>query len=279
MITLSAGTLVVAYFMGHSRSSADGAPSSVVLMGTCPGFILMSKVDYGPIVVALLLTVCLLLAFFRYLNTGRGWRRLWTASIHARPHRHLRQAEFCLARHRRRRRRGSRLYRRRLSELARGRSEATAVAVGAFVLALLLFLAAFIVPNLSQQGSSSLQDPLPHLVSTWRLYEHTVGCWAVLSFFIGRPFAKPVRALAPVVDLQWVLALPTALGVLALRRRQGALPDEAVPPAKGAIFFLVVFVMMLVEIAATRQATYPHHVIELLPYPTLVMLCSFAWRR
>ena len=135
-------------------------------------------------------------------------------------------------------------------------------------------MAAFIVPKLSQQGSSSLQDPLPHLVSTWRLYEHTVGFSAVLSFFIGRPFAKPV-AQPLWMDLQWVFAL-TALGVLALRRRRGALPDEAVPPAKGAIFFLVVFVMMLVEIAATRQATYPHHVIELLPYPTLVMLCSLV---
>ena len=43
----------------------------VVLMGTCPSFIFMSKVDWGPTAVQMLLTVTLLLAFLRYLRTGR----------------------------------------------------------------------------------------------------------------------------------------------------------------------------------------------------------------
>ena len=74
-IILSAATLIVAYFLGREVVGRWSA-LLVLLMGTCPSFIFMSKVDWGPVVVAMFLTVILLLAFMRYVNTGRiGW--LW----------------------------------------------------------------------------------------------------------------------------------------------------------------------------------------------------------
>ena len=266
-IALSAATLVVAYFMGREVIGRWSA-ILVVLMGTCPTFIFMSKVDWGPIVVAMFVTVSLLLAFYRYLNTGRiAW--LWTvfalSLIGIFDKQNFVWLVIAVGVG------GAVVYRPRLWQLARGRPAATGVAVAAFLLALLVFLVTLVIPNLSLQGSSSLQDPLPHLAFTWALFERTLGYSEVINFFTGQNLVQQPAWM----DFQWVFVL-AALGVLALRRRRGALPDQAVWPAKAAVFFLVVFVVMIVEVAATRQAMYAHHVIELMPYPVLILLCSLV---
>ena len=125
------------------------------------------------------------------------------------------------------------------------------------------------VPNLSSgQGSSSLQDPFSHLVFAWTLYERSIGYSQVISEFTAHVVSQPAW-----MDFQWVFSL-AALTVLALRRRRGPFPDAAVVPARAAVFFLIVFAVMLVEVAATKLAVGPYHVIELLPYSTLVLLCS-----
>lgn len=75
VIIISAATLILTYFMARPVIGRWSA-ILVLLMGTCPTFIIMSKVDWGPIVIAMFLTVALLLAFLRYVNSGGiGW--LW----------------------------------------------------------------------------------------------------------------------------------------------------------------------------------------------------------
>ena len=262
-IAISTATLVLTYFMAREVIGRWSA-IVVVVMGTCPTFIFMSKVDFGPIAVAMFLTVLLILAILRYVNTGGiGW--LWTIFATALVGVFDKQNFLWLVV-------GvtagaAVVYRRRLWQLASSRPRATLVAVGAFVLCLLVGLT-LILPNLSANGSSSLQDPIPHLASTWGLFERTVGYSEVIAFFTGRTVTQPVW-----MDFQWVFSL-AALAVLALRRRRGPLPESAVVPARAAVFFLVVFAVMMVEVAATKLAVKPHHVIELMPYPTLVLLCS-----
>ena len=264
VIIISAATLIITYFMGREVVGRWSA-ILVLLMGTCPTFIFMSKVDWGPIVIAMFLTVTLLLAFMRYVNTGGiGW--LWVvfgivlAGVFDKQNFLWLVIAVCVG--------AVVVYRRRLWQLARERSKATLVGVVTFGCCFLLELA-FVLPNLSSgQGSSSLQDPFSHLVFAWGLYERTIGYSEVISDFTARVVSQPIW-----MDLQWVFSL-AALAVLALRRRRGPLPESAAVPARAAVFFLIVFAVMFVEVAATKLATGPHHVIELLPYPTLVVLCS-----
>ncbi len=269
-IALSAATLVVAYFMGREVIGRWSAVL-VVLMGTCPTFIVMSKVDWGPIVVAMFLAMTLLLAFFRYMESG-DIRWLWVvigiALVGVFDKQNFLWLIVGIGAG------AAVVYRSRLWSLARRRPRATVVAVASFAGCLLLFGLAFVLPNLSIQGSSSLQDPIPHLAFAWSLYQRTIGYSEVIGFFTGSFVTQPMW-----MDLQWVFSV-AALGVLALRRRRGRLPDSAVVPARAACFFLIVFVVMVVEVAGTRQATGPHHVIELLPFPELVLLCSMVgvWR-
>ena len=264
VIVISAATLVVTYFMGRHVIGRWSA-ILVLLMGTCPTFIFMSKVDWGPIVIAMFLTVAFLLAFLRYVNTGQiGW--LWAAFGIVLVGVFDKQNFLWLA-----------IavgvgavvvYGRRLRHLARERPRATLVAVGSFAFGFLLELA-LVVPNLSSShGSSALQDPFSHLAFVWGLYERTVGYSEVIAVFTARPVIQPIW-----MDFQWVFSL-AALAVLTVRRRRGPLPGPAVVPARAAVFFLIVFAVMVVEVAATKQAIGPHHVIELLPYPTLILLCS-----
>ena len=264
VILISAATLIVTYFMGRQVIGRWSA-ILVLLMGTCPTFIFMTKVDWGPIVVALFLTVTLLLTFLRYLSTGRiGW--LWAllgcvlAGVFDKQNFLWLVIAVGAG--------AAVVYRGQLWQRAHERTKATLVAVGAFCYCFLLELA-FVLPNVSSSnGSSSLQDPFPQLAFAWGLYERTIGYSEVIGFFTSRVVSQPVW-----MDFQWVFSL-TALAVLALRRRRGPLPDAAVVPARAAVFFIVVFAVMIVEVAATRLATGPHHVIELLPYPTLILLCS-----
>ena len=127
-----------------------------------------------------------------------------------------------------------------------------------------------VIPTLSVEGSSSLQDPLPHLVSTWRLFEHTLGYPAVIGFFTRTP-SRTAGVDGPGTDLRGCGAGRPGVAVVAR-----VLAGQAVRPAKAAVFFLLVFVVMTVEVSATRQAIYPYHVIELMPYPVLIVLCSLV---
>jgi hypothetical protein len=269
-IALSAATLVAVYLMGREVIGRWSA-ILVVLMATCPTFIFMSKVDWGPIAVAMLLSTLLLLAFFKYLNTAEiTW--LWLVFAIALVGVFDKQNFLWLIV-------GAGVgavvvYRRRLWALARGRPEATFVAVASFVVCLLLFGLVFVLPNISSQGPSSLQDPIPHMALAWDLYQRTIGYSEVTGYFTYALVPQPAW-----MDLQWVFSF-VALIVLALRRLRGPLPDVARLPARAACFFVIVFAVMMVEVASTRQAVGAWHVIELLPYPELVLLCSVVavWR-
>jgi hypothetical protein len=264
VIALSAMTLVVAYLMAR-EFLGRWSTVLVMLMATCPTFVFMSKVDWSPMVVAMLLRMGLLLTFFRYLNSRRiGW--LWALFGLALLGIFNKQDFLWFAM-------GvavaaAVVYRRPLWKAARYRLGATVVAVATFVAAGIALGLGLVIPNLSAGGSFSVQDPLPHLASVWALYERTVGYSEVVGFFTGRTIVQPVW-----MDWLWLPAL-AALVLLAIRRLKGSLPEQAEAPARAAVFFVIVAAVMFVEIAATKKATGPQHVIELVPYQDLIVLCS-----
>jgi len=270
VIVLSAVTLVLAFLVGR-EVVGRWSVVLVVVMATCPTFIFMSKVDWGPIVIAMLLTMVLLLAFFRYLaGGGIGW--MWAFVVIALAGVFDKQNFLWIiiavgvgA---------ATLYPRQLRQRVSERPRAAFFAVATFLACLVLFGLVFVLPNLSANGASSLQNPIPKFALAWGLLERTLGYSAVIEFFTGRSIRQPAW-----MDLQWMFSL-AAFAILGLRRLKGPLDEAAAPSARAAAFFVIVLAVMIVEVAATKQATGPWHVIELLPYPTLVLLCSLAavWR-
>lgn len=264
VIVLSAATLVVTYLMGRQLIGPWSAVL-VVVVGTCPAFIFMSKVDWGPVAVAMFLAAVFLLSFFLYESTGRvRWLSAVLGSILLGVFDKQNFVWLVVAVSAG----AAVVYRKRLWRHARERPWATVAAWALFGYCF-LFELALVLPNLSaSSGSSSLQDPFTHLVPAWRLFEGTVGYSEVITIFTGRPVSQPLW-----MEIQVTFSL-LALGVLALRRQRGPLASGCRVPARAAVFFSIVFVVMLFEVAATRLAIGPHHVIELVPYPTLVLVCS-----
>ena len=221
-IVLSAITIVLAYWA--LRSVVGRWPSAVlaVIMGTAPTFAFMSKVDWGPIVLAMLLKVAALGAFFRLLETGRvRWLVVMLALIFLGI---FNKQDFLwitvgiLA--------GALVaYAPRCWAILRSQSGAVSSVLGVFVAACVAYGWTVIRPNLRTGGSSQLQNPLSHLGSTWHLYQLTTTYSAVVGFFSGRMPAQPGW-----LEVVWPLTAACLL-LLVLRRFRGPLPDAAVGPA------------------------------------------------
>jgi 4-amino-4-deoxy-L-arabinose transferase-like glycosyltransferase len=263
-IGISAMTIVLAYLMAREIVGRWGLVL-VVVMATCPTFIFMSKVDLGPIAVAMFLTMTVLLAFFRYLHGGGiRWLAAFLAAcllgIFDKQNFSWLLIGVAVA--------AAIVYHRPLWRTIRRRLVATLVTFGALIAVAVPLVWSIVLPNLSAGGSSSLQDPLTHLASTSALFARTIGYSEMVNFFTGRVAGQPGW-------MDWMtIAAVVALMLLGIRRLVGPLPEAAAVPAQAACFFAILFAVMFVEVAATKQAMWAWHVIELLPYPVLVGLCS-----
>jgi hypothetical protein len=276
-IALSAITLLLGYALGRQFLGKWGAVLLVLLMATSSSFIFMSKVDWGPIVLPMLLKVAVLIAFFRLLHTG-SLRYLWAIGILSLLGMFNKQdfswviVAVTVG--------GVIVYGRRLWEILWARRVHTAGALIVLLAAGAALADKVILPNLGTSGDSSFQNPFPHLLSSWTLYQGILGDADLLGFFANHDQQPAWMAWSS------ILVAGALLFLLVMRWRGGALPAQAAIPARAAAFFFVVFMVMLFEIAATKLATGPHHVIELWPFQDAMLLASASavlqtieWRR
>jgi hypothetical protein len=106
-----------------------------------------------------------------------------------------------------------------------------------------------------------------------QLFKGTFDGSAVYQYMTGSSLPHPtlIATLIP-----WVLLGCAAVAVWSLvwgRRRPN---DELRVAAKTTTFFLVLFVVLAAGITATRQATGPHNVMLLWPFPAVLAVCLFA---
>jgi len=266
VVVLSALSLVVAYFLARRIAGRWAAAVLVVLMASCPSFAFMSKVDWGPVVLAMLLKLAAFLAFFLLLETLHVrwlWVLLGCLLLGVYNKQDFAWVVFALVVA------AGTFYWQPLWDIFRRRTRAITVTVGVFAFSAALALP-LVLRNLSLGSGrpGALQNPVTHLSSTWRIYENSIGYSEVVSFVTGHTVNQPAWT-----DWLWVPTL-ACLGILGLLRLQGPLPSKAKGPARAALFFLVVGLVMFVEIAATTHAVGPYHLIELWPFQDLVLLCS-----
>ena len=263
-IIISATSLIVAYQLARGLVGRWGAAILVMLMASCPAFVMMSKVDWGPTVLPMLLKLAAFLAFFKLLQTKRV-RWLWVLlaifvlGFYNKEDFQWVIVAVTIA--------AGVCYWRPLVDIIHSRPRATTAAIATFVCVGLVGFLWLVLMHL-EPSHGSLQNPIWHLRAAWRLYENTVDSSEVIGFFTGNAVVQPAW-----MSWLWVPTL-ACLGIVGLLRLHGPLPPSAAEPARAAAFFLVVGFVILVEIAATKQAVGPQHAIALWPIPDLVLVFS-----
>jgi len=277
-IALSGGTLVVAYWAFRRVIGQWPSAVLVVVMATSASFALMSKVDWSPMVLAMLLKLVAFGCLFNLLMSRRLrwlWALLATLFLGVFNKQDFLWIVIGMAI-------GAVIvFPRQLVEIVRARALAASAPVAFFVMGLAAYGILVIRPNLGAGGSTQLQDPVTHFVLSWHLYVDTTMYSAVVGFFTGKSPGQNGW-----LQLVWIPTLGS-VALLIARRFSGPLPSPARWPATAAAFSSVMAVVVFVEIAATKQATGPQHVIELWPLQAIIVLAATTalvrsapdWRR
>ncbi len=274
VIALSLITVVIIWRIGRLCFGPVTGSIVILLIAADPTFIFMSKLDYGPIALMMLLKSAALLFFFRAITTRAAGNIVAFAVfcvlgifdklnfiwflVAIVPAAILTFRSDLLA-----------LYRRNVAQatwsvLFLGACVAFAVMKG-------------IVPLLSGQRF----DVIRRLPADRRLYETTMDGTALYYFVTGTvlPFGTfaNIVSLVGVFGAMWIVAL----SVVRYRWRR--------PIALGTdwrdglpLFFLTLCTTMSLEIIVTRDATGPHHMMMLYPFHyfllgSVVMFIARAW--
>jgi hypothetical protein len=267
VILVGAATIAVGFLFLRRLYGPWPAALFAILAGTDPTFAAMVKADWGPIALSAAFRVGALAAYFALIRTGARrymWLLAGTLFLGL-----FNKVDFlwfiiglavaALA-----------VHRSELLAIVRRDRVAALVPAAAFALALAVMIDAVIVPSSQLPLTGSGGDTFDRLSEVWRLYEETMNGTAVYLTWTQQPLdggtAVNILLLPALVGV-------LAVGVLALLRRQDR---ELSRHGKTSIFFLVLFAVVAVEVAATRQATGPHHVMLLWPLPYILLVSLLA---
>lgn len=266
MIAASAVTIVLAFMLARRLFGAWPAALLALLMATDPVFIVMSKADYGPIVLSALLRVAALAAYFAWMRTG-SVRYVWllAGSVALGVFNKVDFLAFVaaltvvavVADHR------------TIVRRVRERPRAVAVAAAAFVPVLVVEYLEIYRPARAFPAVKSDADFTGRLHEVWTLFHNTMDGTGFYQYMTGELLGRKTWIAAATVA---IVALSSVLVLWRLSRR-GHLDAADAPlaeAAKATGFFLLLLLTMGVVLAATPQAVGPHHAMLLWPLPALV---------
>lgn len=241
-----------------------------VLLATDPVYPTMAKADWGPIVLASVLRVGSLLAYFALLRT-RSLRYAWLlgALLLLGVFNKIDFVWFLAAL-------GAAalaVHWRELFAIARARPLAAAAPTAAFA-ALLAFMAVTSILPAREIASPAQADTLAERWDhRWALFHGTFDGTALFGYMVGQPLA----ADTPAPDLIVAALAAALLALLAALVLRGRLPREE---TRLVAFLLIGFGVIAAFIMGTEQVGGSHHVIQLWPLPQLlfVALAVLAWR-
>lgn len=239
-----------------------------VLLATDPVYGAVSRADWGPVVLSALLRMTALLCYFGFLRR-HSVRYLWllVAALSFGLFNKLDYGWFiaalivaALVTHHR-----------ELLEITRRRTAAVLLPLG--VLAAVL-VAAFVVLILPAMQLPTTDPPVSlgtRISEVENLFRITVNGTAVYQYMTGSilDHSTLMGWLFP-----WILvgsALVAAWGFIWGRRRESS--DPLRETASMTTFFLVLFVVIVIGIVTTRQATGPQHIMLLWPLPAMLSVC------
>jgi 4-amino-4-deoxy-L-arabinose transferase-like glycosyltransferase len=266
-ILLSLASILVTYKLARLSFAPLVAAGAALLVGLDPVFAFLTRVDYGPIVLMMLLKLVALYCFYRALATGSS-RLLWAvvAACALGTYDKLNFIWFVLALG--------------LTALALFRPELIAMyrrdrarfLAPVVVLALLtgIFCVRFIAPLFlaSQAASTSIVARVPVLLSA---YARTMDGREVYQWMAETPLASPTLvnyatiAVVPLLCLGWLRRLRTARRVPRLD-----LTDRFV------LGYALLFLLIAAQIVITERAGAPHHMMVLHPFHLLLLTAGLA---
>jgi 4-amino-4-deoxy-L-arabinose transferase-like glycosyltransferase len=241
-----------------------------VLLATDPVYPTMAKADWGPIVLASVLRVGALLAYFALLRT-RSLRYAWLlgALLLLGVFNKIDFVWFLAAL-------GAAalaVHWRELLAIVRARPLAAAAPTAVFVALLALMAVTSILPArefAAPDQNDTLAERWDH---RWALFHGTFDGTALFGYMVG----QPLEADTPAPDLIVAALAAALLALVAALVLRGRVPREE---TRLAAFFLVGFAVIAAFIVGTRQVGGSHHVIQLWPLPQLLFvgLAVLAWR-
>jgi Dolichyl-phosphate-mannose-protein mannosyltransferase len=269
-IIISLLTLIVAFKLARLHFRPLYGALLVLLMAFEPIFILMSKADYGPIVLMMFFKMLVLYFFFRFVQTWSP-RYLWGVAICCGLGLFdkfnfiwfvvaLLVAALIV-------------YRGELrSAVAKSRAQFIWL-IGA-VLVLLAATARYSVPLFLQtQGpratsasSSATDHPLGRINFVWRLYLNTMN--SKYEWFLPSDF-HPVGTIVNWITLP-ILGLVILAAAARLIHRQSLLARLI---DRTGVFYLLIFTVIFGQIVLTTAADGPHHLMMLYPFHYILVLC------
>ncbi len=258
-ILVSCGTLVLGYALVRRVLTPRWALVFSVACATHPSFIFLTKVDWGPEVLMLFFKALCLLLCFRWLDGTK--KTCWSVIV-------LWVLGFwdkfnfiwfvialttatCV------------IYRDVILQKLRSVPPRILAGAGAGLIAVGLLALWIIFPLLEKPQASALSDRLWHF---WSLYEYTCTGLA--------PAAMWLKSVPPLPSWTgWsVIVLTIAFLVLALvgyAESKGAINQIDRRTLRFCLWCLLMFVIILLEIALTPQAGGAHHTIMLFPFDLL----------
>jgi hypothetical protein len=267
-ILLASCALVMIYLVLCRFVPKLPAAATTLFLSCDPAFVLHSRVDHGPIVLMILLKLGAIYSFLRAIQSS-SWRFfslgllcfalgvwdklnfLWVV---------VAMAPALL------------VYAMPLLRLLRTHAKQVLTSVFVFCSIMGLFYFALIRPVMQQRS------PLPlDLKSRWdttvALYNITMSGSGFLDWVLGHHHAAAF-GYSPF----WLLPVATVVTslVFVIVRLTGKNNRQIESEYSGAVFFAILCAAILLQICITPEATGPHHIMVLWPFPYFIVLLAAA---
>jgi 4-amino-4-deoxy-L-arabinose transferase-like glycosyltransferase len=267
-VLLAALALVLAVLLIRRLLGLWPAVALAVLLATDPVYGAVSRADWGPIVLSALLRMTALLCYFTFLRR-RSVRYLWllVAALSLGLYNKLDYGWFiaalCIA--------AAVVHHRELLEMANRRRVAVLAPLGVFAAILIAAFVKLILPAMQLPTTDAPVSLGTRITEVNELYRGTVNGTAVYQYMTGSllDHSTLMGWLSP-----WILvgsALVAGWAFFRGRRREPG--DPLREAALMTSFFLIIFVVIVIGIVATRQATGPQHIMLLWPLPAVLAIC------
>lgn len=274
-IALSSVSVLLGYKLGCLTMGDRwlGAMLSL-LMATDPIFVFMSRSDYGPIVLMALAKLAAIVALYKLLQRPQA-RFAWalTISLLLGLFDKLNFVWIIIAIFI-----GAAIvYREEFVSLARKRAAVLWIAATTLLAGFTVIAVTLIVPLLLKGGGVGATDWKARLHYTAQLYQNTMNAQAINSMMLGAE-AMPSSPTSlsegiALAGLALLIVISVAARSLDLRAADVSSGQSRVKGRrKSLVFFVILFVLILLQLAITREATGSHHVMALWPFHHLILL-------
>jgi 4-amino-4-deoxy-L-arabinose transferase-like glycosyltransferase len=247
------------------------AVALAVLLATDPVYGAVSRADWGPIVLSALLRMVAVLCYFGFLRR-KSVRYLWllvavlALGLYNKIDYGWFIAALCIA--------AIVVHHGELREMVRSRRSAVLSPLGVFAAILLVEFVKLVLPAMRLPTTDAPVSLGTRITEVDQLFRGTVNGVAVYEYMTGSVLNHSTLMgwLFP-----WILigSVLVALWYL-LRGRRRETCDPLRATASATSFFLILFVVIIIGIVATRQATGPQHIMLLWPLPTVLGVCLLA---